>query len=1033
MKRLLSAFILLAGSLLAFTACDEMETAAEISIPDAASQELFNRGIRFSATPAEEGLTATVSFTTTLEWTATVEDADPTKAPSWLIVSPASGQAGPAEITITAEENKDEQERRAIVLIACGEVSQSLKVTQAGAIPVQPVPAESIQLNIRDTEMKVGETLQLIATVAPENSTDKVVWASLMEENATVEDGLVTALKEGFASITATAGNVQATCRIAIRKADDNMEVTSITLDQPEIHMSPGQTVQITATVEPEEAAGSVSWSSSHTNVATVDQEGKVTAVALGETVITASAGDKSAECLVKVEEEVAITGISLNETALTLKEGETFQLVATLLPETATPKPIEWVSSIPAVATVDENGLVTAVRKGGPASIWAIVNRGTYLETAVKCEVTVTGDAPAIESITVTPAKVSINYGEETVLTATVKPEGADVVIQWFSDNTDMATVEKISDTQAKVTGVGTGTTKVVAYVGDVFDYSEVTVNKGSSGGNVSVTLNKTELQLGFCETAQLTATLVPEDASAEITWSSSDESVAIVSNGSTYGADGSIMPAGMVMSKNKEGEAIITAKVGDSAATCKVTVRNNTVSVTGITLDKTTLEMNIGETAQLTATVLPENATDKTVTWSSTNDRVASVSNGLVVAQSAGEAVITAKAGNATATCTVVVGSGSGGSTTVESASVNPSSVTLQLNEEQVLTLVTVPADVEVTIWWESANQYIANVQMISKMQAKVTGVSVGQTTITVHAGDKTATCAVTVSDDTGTSVPVESVSLNVHELTMNVNTQYQLVATVLPENATNKEVVWSSSAKSSQLYIDTNGLVSALAECEATITVRCKANAYIYDTCKITVTGGGSSGSEEAVDLGLPSGLKWGSMNVGASKPEDYGNYYAWGETSTKSSYTWSNYKFGHSQNGSFTKYDSGVGTDNKSVLDPEDDAATVNLGGGWRTPTRKEWKELYEQCTWTWKTRNGVNGMQVTGPNGNSIFLPAGGWYDSTISNRGTYGSYWTASLAGIQGMASTLDFISSAVENTAAYARCQGKTVRPVMD
>ena len=137
--------------------------------------------------------------------------------------------------------------------------------------------------------------------------------------------------------------------------------------------------------------------------------------------------------------------------------------------------------------------------------------------------------------------------------------------------------------------------------------------------------------------------------------------------------------------------------------------------------------------------------------------------------------------------------------------------------------------------------------------------------------------------------------------------------------------------------------------------------------------------------------------------------------------------------HSQNGSFTKYDTGVGTDNKSVLDPEDDAATVNLGGGWRTPTRKEWKELYEKCTWTWKTRNGVNGMQVTGPNGKSIFLPAGGWYDSTISNRGTYGSYLTASLAGIQGMASTLDFISSAVENTAAYARCQGKTVRPVMD
>ena len=465
------------------------------------------------------------------------------------------------------------------------------------------------------------------------------------------------------------------------------------------------------------------------------------------------------------------------------------------------------------------------------------------------------------------------------------------------------------------------------------------------------------------------------------------------------------------------------------------------NIIPVESITLDKTELELAVGEKYQLVATILPENATyqgENDLEWTTTDPYAVYVNGGLVTAYRVGEATITCTSRSnreVSATCHVRVTQtgGGGGGTTLESVSVDPSSVTLQLDEEKVLTLVMVPADAEVTIYWESANQYIANVQMISKTQAKVKGVSVGETAVTVHAGDKTATCQVKVEDDSGTNIPVESVSLNVTELTMKVNEQFQLVATVLPENATNKEVVWSSSVQSSKLYIDTTGKLSALAECEATVTVRCKANAYISASCKVTVTGGGSSGGdEEVVDLGLPSGLKWRSMNVGASKPEDYGNYYAWGETTTKSSYSWSNYKFGHSQNGEFSKYDTGPYTDNKTVLDPEDDAATVNLGDGWRMATYKEWKELREQCTWTWTTRNGVKGMQVTGPSGKSIFLPAAGWYDTSLKNRGSYGSYWTASLGGVQGMASAVDFISSGFD-IAVIARCQGNSIRPVKD
>ena len=152
-------------------------------------------------------------------------------------------------------------------------------------------------------------------------------------------------------------------------------------------------------------------------------------------------------------------------------------------------------------------------------------------------------------------------------------------------------------------------------------------------------------------------------------------------------------------------------------------------------------------------------------------------------------------------------------------------------------------------------------------------------------------------------------------------------------------------------------------------------------------------------EAVDLGLS--VKWATCNVGASKPEDYGEYFAWGETTTKSTYDWSTYKWCNGSYDTQTKYctDSSYGTvDNKTVLDKEDDAAAVNWGGAWRMPTKEEQDELRNNCTWTWITQNGVNGYTVTGPNGNSIFLPAAGYRDdSSLIGAGSYGIYWSSSL------------------------------------
>ncbi len=162
--------------------------------------------------------------------------------------------------------------------------------------------------------------------------------------------------------------------------------------------------------------------------------------------------------------------------------------------------------------------------------------------------------------------------------------------------------------------------------------------------------------------------------------------------------------------------------------------------------------------------------------------------------------------------------------------------------------------------------------------------------------------------------------------------------------------------------------------------------------------TVSGG------EWVDLGLPSGLLWATHNVGATSPEDYGNYYAWGETSTKSIYMWNSYAYGNSDN-QLTKYcnyaDVGFNgfTDTLTILQPGDDAATVNMGNGARTPTYAEWQELITYTTYMWTTHNGVSGCTFTATNGNSIFLPTAGdrWNDELL-NAGSFGVYWSSSIS-----------------------------------
>ena len=202
-------------------------------------------------------------------------------------------------------------------------------------------------------------------------------------------------------------------------------------------------------------------------------------------------------------------------------------------------------------------------------------------------------------------------------------------------------------------------------------------------------------------------------------------------------------------------------------------------------------------------------------------------------------------------------------------------------------------------------------------------------------------------------------------------------------------------------------------------------------------VEVTVGG--GDEHAyVDLGLPSGLLWATCNVGATSPEDYGDYFAWGETTTKSTYNWSTYQYCMGSYNTMTKYcqNSSYGyngfTDELTTLEPGDDAATANWGNGWRMPTKAEFEELFNNTTVTWTQQGGVNGRLFTATNGNSLFLPAAGYrWNDVLDLVGGGGYYWSSSLYTGHPDYAWFFYFFSGYYDMDGSSRYGGRSVRPV--
>lgn len=211
---------------------------------------------------------------------------------------------------------------------------------------------------------------------------------------------------------------------------------------------------------------------------------------------------------------------------------------------------------------------------------------------------------------------------------------------------------------------------------------------------------------------------------------------------------------------------------------------------------------------------------------------------------------------------------------------------------------------------------------------------------------------------------------------------------------------------------------------------VTVGCK---------KDNADGDGIYNGHTYVDLGLPSGTLWAACNVGADSPEDYGSYFAWGETQPKTVYSWDTYKWCNGGSHQLTKYcnDSDCGyngfTDNLTMLQLEDDAATANWGSGWCMPTKEQWAELQDNTTSTWTTQNGVNGMRFAANNGQSIFLPAAGCWVSDLYGVGGDGYYWSSSLLNYHAFDSW-DFIFFSNDcDLSSHYRSGGFSVRPVRE
>ena len=516
-----------------------------------------------------------------------------------------------------------------------------------------------------------------------------------------------------------------------------------ISLSQSEIRLKRKNTYQLSASLVPSNVRnGIVSYSSSNPNVATVNEaSGFIYAVSNGTTTITATLKSNKnikADCTVIVSDnDVTINRIELNTKTININVGGTYPITYKLTPRNATLHSIEYYSSDEKIVKVDNSGKVEGLKEG--RAIVTVSDKVTGIKETIDVNVSdknqviddnnteVSVNAP--KSISINPKLISLNIGGSRKLEVTITPDKTNKKVTWRSLNSDVATVSS----DGLVVGKKEGSTKIVATTVNGID-AYVNVDVVDNIINVKkIEVSPTNMNLNVGDKKEFNYTITPENATNQgVMISSSDDNVISISDNN------------VVAIKEGTADVTITTVDGDYSATIKVTVsgKKNIVNETDLTVSPTVLNLSVGSSFEINAKVSPNNATYKTVSWSSANENVATVNNGLVVGVSKGKTEIIVSTTNKKITKKV----------TVNVTDIDITNITLDKSNESIKVGETLSLIKTITpsnasnqnVSWDSSNTNVATVDS----NGLVTGKNAGKTTITVRTSNgKMASCMVEV----------------------------------------------------------------------------------------------------------------------------------------------------------------------------------------------------------------------------------------------------------------------------------------------
>ncbi len=671
-------------------------------------------------------------------------------------------------------------------------------VTKQAKCRLKVVSAVSdITLSSKEDWVLVGDNLTISATVSPKLAGATLVWAVSDESIASIADKsalsmTITGVKEGTVVVTAIN---QDNAIVATKVIKVIQEITKLTLSDTDVTLA--QTVgfyQLYAYCEPElPDSQELTWSSSNKKVVTVDQNGKVTLVKPGSAVITVvTENGLIAQCNFTVTQGIA--GITFDESEITLYTGEKHRLTYVIKPANATNLNLNWSTIDSKIATVDSSGYVTA-KNVGTTVIIAKATDGSGIEAM--CKVNVLQNATALK---VDVTDLTLNVGDVYNLEVTLTPNTASSAISYESSNSKVATVGK----KGKITAKARGNCVILVKTSNgLTAYVNVTVNQQVTG----ISLSDSELTIYVGEEYEMEATLAPKNVSdAEIAWVSTNTKVVTVDkNGKLKGIS--------------SGAALVTATASDTSegtfvAYCLVTVIEN---VTEIILPEEA-RVGVGKKLKLEATVAGETATNKNVTWSSSDTSIATInSKGVVKGIKVGKCMITVTAVDGSgefAECELTVFNAT------ESINIDPSMSYLEMvvGDQRTILYEQNPANATYPPEWTVSDPSIA---MINKT-GTVTALKAGTTTIIASAPDDPAITA-TVVVKVINPINASSITFDQYELVMVPGENHRVVASFSPGNIT-EPYSWSSD-NPTVATVDSNGRIVANRVGIANITLMTK----------------------------------------------------------------------------------------------------------------------------------------------------------------------------------------------------------------